>query len=65
MTTQRRPAVLVVEAGILWNRPGYVAREGDVLVGRSAGQEIRAYLAGEQVEEPYICDADTLPGGVA
>ena len=39
--TTRRPPLLVVEAGILWNRPGYVQRIGDRLEGHFDDQVIQ------------------------
>jgi len=56
---QKRPAVLVVESGILWNRAGSVQLEEDVLVGRLAGRTIHAYGTKENVREPYV--AATTP----
>lgn len=51
---QRKPAVLYVEAGMLWNRAGSVRRDGDVLVASLPENEVRAFAAKELVEEPYI-----------
>ncbi len=54
LVNQRQPCLLVVEPGMLWNRPGYVLKDGDALVGRLPAQEIRAYGTASSVEEPYI-----------
>ncbi len=53
-TPGRRAPLLVVESGILWNRPGTLTREGDVLVGRFAGREVRVYGTGPGVVDPHI-----------
>jgi hypothetical protein len=50
----RRAPLLVVEPGILWNRPGTVAREDDVLVGRCLNRTITVHGTGPHVEDPYI-----------
>jgi hypothetical protein len=50
----RRAPLLVVEAGILWNRPGYVNREDGALVGHLPGRTVRAYGTAQSVVEPYI-----------
>ena len=57
-------ALLVVEAGMLWNRPGQVALEASVLetsvledgvlVGRSGDQVVRAFVNRAPVRDPYI-----------
>jgi len=55
------PGVLAVEAGMLWNRPGFVRRisthEQDVeqyLLAALPKSEITVYAEGSFVEEPYI-----------
>ena len=51
---QKRPALLVVEAGVLWNRPGCTILERDVLVGLLPAGKIPAYGTKKSVSEPYI-----------
>ncbi|MHB9133512.1 MAG: MGH1-like glycoside hydrolase domain-containing protein [Armatimonadota bacterium] len=53
-STQRKPPLLVVEAGLLWNRSGYVQRQGDQLVGKMPSREVTAWVTGTIVEEPYV-----------
>lgn len=59
-STHRRAPLLVVEPGILWNRPGYVRRDGETLLGHwiddESGQEqhIAVYATSASVVEPYI-----------
>ncbi|HOS43844.1 MAG TPA: hypothetical protein PK794_09160, partial [Armatimonadota bacterium] len=51
---QRKPATLVVEAGILWNRDGAVRRDGDVLVFEGPGGAARAYGTAAGIVEPNV-----------
>jgi hypothetical protein len=53
-STHRRTPLLVVESGMLWNRPGMLARDGDALVAALPGGEVRAYGTAPHVDEPYI-----------
>jgi len=39
--------------GILWNRPGQVAKEGGRIVASVAGKTISVYLAGRDSDDPY------------
>lgn len=49
-----RPSLLVAEAGVLWNRDGYVTRDGASLVGHCADSQFTVYPVGETVEDPQI-----------
>lgn len=51
---QRKAPVLAVEGGLLWNRPGSVRREGEVLVASLPDKEVRAYATAPTVVDPYI-----------
>ena len=51
---QKRAPLLVVEPGILWNRDGYVARRGDILVGQTPGRSVCVYGTKPSVHDPYI-----------
>ncbi len=51
---QCKPATLVVEAGILWNREELARRDGDVLVFEGPGGAVRAYGTAEGVFEPNV-----------
>jgi putative isomerase len=59
-STHRRAPLLVVEAGILWNRPGYVRREGKRLLGcwqedeSGARRQIEVFATSGSVVDPYI-----------
>jgi putative isomerase len=53
-TQHRKAALLVVEAGILWNRVGSVALEGEALVACTAGRPVRVYATTRSVQEPYV-----------
>ena len=51
----RRPPLLVVESGFLWNRGGELSGAGDTLIGRSAsGRDVKVFGTGESIDEPYI-----------
>ena len=55
LAVPRCAPLLVVEGGLLWNRPGYVVRDGDTLVGHfPGGGAVQAHVTGQVVEEPYI-----------
>jgi putative isomerase len=59
-SAHRQAPLLVVEAGMLWNRPGYVLREAQTLFGRwqegesAAERQISVYATTGMVMEPYI-----------
>jgi hypothetical protein len=52
----RKTPLLVVESGILWNRPGHVTLDldGDALVGHLPERTVRAYGTAESATEPNI-----------
>lgn len=54
LENQIHPATLVVEPGILWNREGYVKRDGDVLSGCLPNKKIDVYATGEKVVDAFI-----------
>ncbi len=51
---QRKPATLIVEAGLLWNRPGHVALEEGAIVARFPGRTLGAYGTEESIAEPHV-----------
>jgi hypothetical protein len=52
---QRKPAVLVVEGGILWNRSGTVCRDGHALFARLPGRTISAFGTEKAaLDDPYV-----------
>jgi len=54
--TKRPPytPTLVAEAGILWNRPGKVYRQGDCIVWENDECQKKLYTAGVETFDPYI-----------
>ena len=50
----RRDPLLVIEAGVLWNRPGYTRREEDRLVGHFAEKTIPVFCTGIPTRDPHI-----------
>lgn len=47
-------AALIVEAGVLWGRPGYTQREGDRLVVRNGQASLTVAVSGDLREEPLV-----------
>ena len=54
LANQVTPAVLTVEAGLLWNRAGSVRKDGEVLVAALPLKEETVYCTAPLVIEPYI-----------
>jgi len=48
------PVILVVETGMLWNRPGSLARNGDVLAAVLPARTVNVYATGEPTDDPYV-----------
>ena len=54
-TFHKKPALLVAEAGILWNRPGNLSRQAEVLVGNfPSDREVRVFGTKPLQVDPYI-----------
>lgn len=51
---QRRAPLVVAELGLLWNRPGTLQRDGEVLVARTAGRSVQVFGTVPGVAEPYV-----------
>ena len=51
---QMRPAMLVLEGGYLWGRPGWVEKSGQVLTGHGAAGDCRVYTTGKPAEDLNI-----------
>lgn len=47
------PVEALIEAGILWNRPGSTTREQDTLLIHTPTQTVRVYTTGHVVVDPY------------
>ncbi len=50
---QLKPAALIVEIAMLWNRPGLLRRETDRLVAQLPEREITVFTTGTIVEDPW------------
>lgn len=48
------PAKLIVEAGLLWNRPGQLARDGDALRAETQGRDVTVHITAEPAEDPFV-----------
>ena len=53
-STHRKPPLLVVEAGILWNRPGTLAREGDAIAATLPQGKVLVYATRSGAADPNI-----------
>lgn len=54
LKTHKKPPLLVIEAGILWNRPGYVLIENDCVTAHLKNQAIKVYGTRKSVFDPYL-----------
>lgn len=50
----KSPVKLVIETGMLWNRPGTLSRNGDVLTARLPSRTVNVYVTGEHTDDPYV-----------
>jgi len=48
------PVRLVVETGMLWNRPGFLERRGDILTGATPGRDMEVHVVGRLVDDPFV-----------
>ncbi len=48
------PVKLIVESAMLWNRPGVLKKDGEVLVGELPQRTIRVFTTGKHVDDPYV-----------
>ncbi len=67
---QKKPAMLVVESGFLWNRPGWVTLSGETLTAHCPTGERNVYATGTPAFDPNIpvqspCLCIALEGAVA
>lgn len=53
-TFQIRPAMLVVETGYLWGRPGYTVREGDAVIAHSPDGERTIHCTGTPFSDANV-----------
>jgi len=51
---QVRPAMLVLEGGFLWGRPGWVEKQGQTLTGHCRSGDRTVYITGTPMEDPNI-----------
>ena len=67
---QVRPAMLVLESGFLWSRPGWVEQQGQTLISHSPSGDCPVYITGTPMSDPNIpvqaaCLCVALDGPVA
>ena len=70
LKNQVRPAMLVLESGFLWGRPGRVEQKGQVLEAHSDTADYMVYITGTPAWDPNIpvqaaCLCVSLDGSVA
>ena len=70
VTQQVKPAMLVVESGYLWLRPGWVEKRGEMLIAHSDGCQCSVFTTGTPMSDPNIpvqnaCLCVELDGPVA
>ncbi len=51
---QKYPLTLVLESGLLWNRPGTLSREQGALVSQVGGRTFRAHVTAAEVDETNV-----------
>ena len=51
---QVRPAMLVLEGGFLWGRPGWIEKRENTLIAHSAGGDRTVYTTGQTMEDLNI-----------
>lgn len=49
-----KPPLVIIEAGMLWNKPGLIRKEENKISAQTDQQEIELYIAGEVIEEFYV-----------
>lgn len=67
---QVRPAMLVLESGFLWGRPGWVEQQGQMLVSHTPSGDRTVFITGTPMTDPNIpvqaaCLCVALDGPVA
>lgn len=54
LTVYKKPPALVVEAGNLWNRPGFISHDSDMIIAHLNGKTISVFGTHESVVDPYL-----------
>jgi putative isomerase len=72
LANHRYPPTLVVESGLLWNRPGTISLQSECLTANLPGRDIKVYTTkasvhepGIAVQTPYIAMAMDGPTGIS
>jgi hypothetical protein len=48
------PVKLIVETGMLWNRPGTLRKNGNSLEAQLPGRSVKVFCSAEHVQDPYV-----------
>lgn len=54
VVNQSRPASLIIESGILWNRKGTLSLDGDTLTAQLPDRTVKVYTTGNLTIEPAV-----------
>jgi putative isomerase len=54
LSSHKKSPLLVVEAGILWNRPGYVCQKKDHIKAKLNKKIVKVFTTRESVFDPYL-----------
>jgi neutral trehalase len=54
LSTHKKNPLLVVETGILWNRPGYVLQKKDYIEAKINKKTVKVFVTRESVVDPYL-----------
>jgi putative isomerase len=54
LSSHKKSPLLIVETGILWNRPGYLVRDNDTLAAHLPDQVIKIFATQPAVVDPYL-----------
>ncbi len=54
LSSHKKPPLLVVEAGILWNHPGYVCQKRDHIKAKLNKKTVKVFATRESVFDPYL-----------
>ena len=49
-----KPPLIIIETGMLWNKPGSIKRDGEEIAVDISNDKFRVYTTGEVIEEFYV-----------
>jgi hypothetical protein len=54
LDTPATPVTMVVETGMLWNRPGVLSRDGSTITAALPARTVTVSTTGTEVDDPYV-----------